>query len=275
MAWFSTSRAASRHLQGAWNDAAACKRWQLQMLGQAGKPAEHTRDAGMRPWQAAQGRSMARQAARAGGIQSCSSAPQQGDMATLPAHMLALSLMFNPSCSAMTGSWLYRPSSDRFLQGKNCGPGPGQEPQEPQIQSAQHRQPTGAEGTHRLQLHAAQCRQLDRGHGWSSVIAGDAAVCLGCHGPIVSLREVHSPQDLCVCIPSIEGACCEGDSPHAHLNVGHHRDAVPSEAQICQPGMLGVQDGDLCRAAAATWLRRWWHTSTRAAVLRLGGPTAS
>ena len=66
MAWFSTSRAASRHLQGAWNDAAACKRWQLQMLGQAGKPAEHTRDAAMRPWQAAQGRSMARQAACAG-----------------------------------------------------------------------------------------------------------------------------------------------------------------------------------------------------------------
>ena len=39
-------------------------------------------------------------------------------MAKPAAHMLALSLMFNPSCSAMTGSWLYRPSSDRFLQGK-------------------------------------------------------------------------------------------------------------------------------------------------------------
>lgn len=103
-------------------------------------------------------------------------------MAKLAAHMFALSLMFNPSCSAMIGSWLYRPSSDKFLQGKTCALGAGQERQQLRPQPAQHRQPTGAEVIHKLQLHAAQCRQLKRDRRCSSVIAGDIAVCLGCNG---------------------------------------------------------------------------------------------
>ncbi len=57
MAWFSTSRAASRHLQGARSDAAVCERWQLRKLGQAGRACRaHTRDAATWPWRAAQGK---------------------------------------------------------------------------------------------------------------------------------------------------------------------------------------------------------------------------